>query len=163
MTGAGKITLLDVLANRTSGGVIGGGIHINGGAIADVSFQRRIGYVQQEDIYLSTATVRESLEFSALLRQPQSTPTASKLEYVADITRVLDMESYAEAVVGVPGSGKKNLISPCTRSRFADMMPGLNIEQRKRLSIGIKLVAKPELLLFLGACASGFRWCSAGT
>ena len=27
---------------------------------------------------------------------------------------------------------------------------GLNIEQRKRLTIGVELVAKPELLLFLG-------------
>ncbi|KAK8050931.1 hypothetical protein PG993_002316 [Apiospora rasikravindrae] len=132
VTGAGKTTLLDVLANRTSVGVVSGGIHINGASINDVSFQRRIGYVQQDDIHLPTATVRESLQFSALLRQPSSTPTASKLEYVADVIRVLDMESYAEAIVGVPGSG-------------------LNIEQRKRLSIGIELVAKPELLLFLGA------------
>lgn len=30
------------------------------------------------------------------------------------------------------------------------MQTGLNIEQRKRLSIGVELVAKPELLLFLG-------------
>jgi hypothetical protein len=34
---------------------------------------------------------------------------------------------------------------PCTEQRI-----GLNIEQRKRLSIGVELVAKPELLLFLG-------------
>lgn len=27
---------------------------------------------------------------------------------------------------------------------------GLNIEQRKRLSIAVEMVAKPELLLFLG-------------
>lgn len=31
-----------------------------------------------------------------------------------------------------------------------DYSAGLNIEQRKRLTIGIELVAKPELLLFLG-------------
>jgi ATP-binding cassette subfamily G (WHITE) protein 2 (PDR) len=29
-------------------------------------------------------------------------------------------------------------------------MPGLNVEQRKRLSIAVEMVAKPELLLFLG-------------
>jgi len=30
------------------------------------------------------------------------------------------------------------------------VVTGLNIEQRKRLTIGVELVAKPELLLFLG-------------
>lgn len=33
---------------------------------------------------------------------------------------------------------------------IADLFAGLNIEQRKRLSIGVELVAKPELLMFLG-------------
>ena len=38
------------------------------------------------------------------------------------------MDEYSDAVVGVPGEG-------------------LNVEQRKRLTIGVELVAKPELLL----------------
>jgi ATP-binding cassette, subfamily G (WHITE), member 2, PDR len=35
------------------------------------------------------------------------------------------------------------------------MMPGLNIEQRKRLTIGVELAAKPDLLLFLDEPTSG--------
>jgi ATP-binding cassette, subfamily G (WHITE), member 2, PDR len=35
-------------------------------------------------------------------------------------------------------------------STYIDIFTGLNIEQRKRLNIGVELVAKPELLLFLG-------------
>lgn len=39
-----------------------------------------------------------------------------------------------------------------TGSVFADSgRSGLNIEQRKRLTLAVELVAKPELLLFLGA------------
>lgn len=33
--------------------------------------------------------------------------------------------------------------------------PGLNVEQRKRLTIGVELAAKPALLLFLDEPTSG--------
>jgi ATP-binding cassette subfamily G (WHITE) protein 2 (PDR) len=46
------------------------------------------------------------------------------------------MESYADAIVGVPGEG-------------------LNVEQRKRLTIGVEMAAKPALLLFLDEPTSG--------
>ncbi|XDG05108.1 hypothetical protein ABKA04_004723 [Annulohypoxylon sp. FPYF3050] len=102
-TGAGKTTLLDVLANRATFGTASGGVYIDG-TPRDVTFQRKIGYVQQEDIHLPTTTVREALEFSALLRQPGTKSKSEKLSYVENVIRVLDMESYAEAVVGLPGN-----------------------------------------------------------
>jgi ATP-binding cassette subfamily G (WHITE) protein 2 (PDR) len=104
VTGAGKTTLLDVLADRTTVGVIRGGIFVNGEPRAH-SFQRETGYVQQQDLHLPTATIREALEFSAIMRQPGNLSRAEKLAYV---------------------------------------------EQRKRLTIAVEMVAKPELLLFLG-------------
>ncbi|KAI1457887.1 P-loop containing nucleoside triphosphate hydrolase protein [Annulohypoxylon moriforme] len=134
VTGAGKTTLLDVLANRANFGVARGEICIDGQE-RDESFQRKIGYAQQEDIHLPTATVREALEFSALMRQPTAS-REDKLSYVDNAIGILDMKSYEEAIVGVPGNG-------------------LNIEQRKRLTIGIELVAKPELLLFFDEPTSG--------
>ncbi|KAF7867296.1 hypothetical protein EAF04_005379 [Stromatinia cepivora] len=130
-----KTTLLDVLANRATFGTASGEVCIDG-TPRDASFQRKIGYVQQEDIHLPTATVREALEFSALLRKLGSTSRKEKLDYVKNVIEVLDMGSYSEAVVGYAGSG-------------------LNIEQRKRLSIGVELVAKPELVLFLDEPTSG--------
>ncbi|KAI1432769.1 ABC-2 type transporter-domain-containing protein [Xylaria sp. CBS 124048] len=134
MSGAGKTTLLDVLANRADFGIPSGIVGI-GGKERNASFQRRIGYAQQDDIHLSTSTVREALEFSASLRQSE-TSSEKRLSYVNEVIRTLDMESYADAVVGIPGDG-------------------LNIEQRKRLTIGVELVAKPELLLFLDEPTSG--------
>ncbi|KUJ19331.1 ABC transporter Cdr4 [Mollisia scopiformis] len=135
VTGAGKTSLLDVLACRTTVGVISGDMFVDGRK-RDVSFQRKSGYVQQEDIHLSTATVREALEFTAVLRQPRNISKQEKLEYVDTVLRTLEMESYAEAVVGIAGDG-------------------LNVEQRKRLTIAVELVAKPELLLFLDEPTSG--------
>ena len=52
------------------------------GAPLNASFQRKTGYVQQQDLHLDTATVRESLRFSALLRQPQSVSRDEKFAYV---------------------------------------------------------------------------------
>jgi ABC-type multidrug transport system ATPase subunit len=129
VSGAGKTTLLDVLAHRTSMGVITGDMFVNGREL-DQSFQRKTGYVQQQDLHLDTATVRESLRFSAMLRQPASVSVEEKYAYVEDVIGMLKMEEFAEAIVGVPGEG-------------------LNVEQRKLLTIGVELAAKPKLLLFL--------------
>lgn len=135
VSGAGKTTLLDVLATRTTMGVITGEMLVDGRQ-RDQSFQRRTGYVQQQDLHLSTTTVRESLNFSAILRQPGHISREEKLAYVDEVINLLDMEEYADAVVGVPGEG-------------------LNVEQRKRLTIGVELAAKPQLLLFLDEPTSG--------
>ena len=62
-------------------------------------------------MHLETSTVREALEFAAYLRQPKSV-SRKENEYVDYIIRLLEMEQYADAVVGVSGEG-------------------LNVEQRK--------------------------------
>lgn len=76
------------------------------GSPRDNSFQRKTGYVQQQDLHLETATVREALRFSALLRQPAHVSKAEKHAYVESVIRMLKMEAYAEAVIGIPGEGK---------------------------------------------------------
>lgn len=135
VSGAGKTTLLDVLAQRTTMGVITGDMLVNGKPL-DASFQRSTGYVQQQDLHLETATVRESLRFSAMLRQPNSVSKEEKYAFVEEVIKMLNMEDFANAVVGVPGEG-------------------LNVEQRKLLTIGVELAAKPKLLLFLDEPTSG--------
>ncbi|EGY19379.1 opaque-specific ABC transporter CDR3 [Verticillium dahliae VdLs.17] len=135
VSGAGKTTLLDVLATRVTMGVVTGDTLING-IPTDSSFQHRVGYVQQQDLHLSTATVREALSFSAILRQSAEIPYSEKLAYVDQVIDMLDMQAFADAVIGVPGEG-------------------LNVEQRKRLTIGVELAARPQLLLFLDEPTSG--------
>ncbi|CAL3967821.1 unnamed protein product, partial [Diplocarpon coronariae] len=48
--------------------------------------------------HLATSTVREALTFSALLRQPATTPKAEKLAYVDEVINILEMGDYANAV-----------------------------------------------------------------
>jgi len=86
-------------------GVVNGDILVDGQQ-RDASFQRKTGYVQQQDLHLPTSTVREALTFSALLRQPRHVPRQEKLDYVDEVLKLLEMVAYADAVVGVPGEGK---------------------------------------------------------
>lgn len=104
VSGAGKTTLLDALASRTTTGVVTGSMFVDGYE-RDESFQRKTGYVMQQDLHLSISTVRETLEFSAMLRQPPEYTHEEKLAYVDEVIRLLEMEDYADAIVGVPGSG----------------------------------------------------------
>lgn len=135
VSGAGKTTLLDTLAQRQNTvGQLSGTIHVDGMPLKS-SFQRKTGYVQQQDLHLETSTVREALRFSALLRLPNSISREEKYNYVEKVIEMLNMECFSEAIVGQPGEG-------------------LNIEQRKLLTIGIELAAKPKIL-FLDEPTSG--------
>ncbi|KLU92926.1 hypothetical protein MAPG_11875 [Magnaporthiopsis poae ATCC 64411] len=134
-SGAGKTTLLDVLAARKNIGVIGGDILVDG-IKPGREFQRSTSYAEQVDMHDPTQTVREALRFSADLRQPFETPQEEKYSYVEDIIALLELEDLADSIIGSPEFG-------------------LTVEQRKRVTIGVELAAKPELLLFLDEPTSG--------
>ncbi|KAL3438203.1 ABC-2 type transporter-domain-containing protein [Aspergillus tetrazonus] len=139
-SGAGKTTLLDVLAQRKDIGEVRGSILIDGRP-QGISFQRLTGYCEQMDVHEGTSTVREALIFSAFLRQPSSVPEEEKLAYVDHIIDLLELYDIRDALIGIPGAG-------------------LSIEQRKRVTLGVELVAKPTLL-FLDEPTSGLDGQSA--
>ncbi|GAA5951529.1 hypothetical protein JCM21900_001592 [Sporobolomyces salmonicolor] len=124
-SGAGKSTLLNVLAGRTVG-VVRGHIYVDG-VEPDSGSYRNTGYVEQFDLHDDRASVREALEFSALLRQDASVPRAEKLAYVDTVLDLLDLTHLQDAIIGTPAAG-------------------LNAEQRKRLTIAVEVVSKPAIL-----------------
>ncbi|KAK3113229.1 hypothetical protein LTR53_009685 [Teratosphaeriaceae sp. CCFEE 6253] len=134
-SGAGKTTLLDVLAQRKTDGTIKGSILVDGRELP-LSFQRSAGYCEQLDVHEPLATVREALEFSALLRQSRDIPKAKKLAYVDTIVNLLELHDIENTLIGTTTAG-------------------LSVEQRKRLTIGVELVAKPSILIFLDEPTSG--------
>lgn len=134
-SGAGKTTLLDVLAQRKTEGTINGSVLVDGRPLS-ISFQRSAGYCEQLDVHEPLATVREALEFSALLRQPRTTSREEKLKYVDTIVDLLEMHDIEDTLIGTTGAG-------------------LSVEQRKRLTIGVELVSKPSILIFLDEPTSG--------
>ncbi|KAJ5850712.1 hypothetical protein N7455_010568 [Penicillium solitum] len=140
-SGAGKTTLLDVLAARKNIGVVTGDIFVDGKP-PGTSFQRGTSYAEQLDVHEDMQTVREALRFSADLRQPFETPQSEKYAYVEEILTLLELENLADAIIGTPETG-------------------LSVEERKRVTIGVELAAKPELLLFLDEPTSGLDGQSA--
>ena len=70
--GAGKTTLMDVIAGRKTVGRITGSILVNGQPKEQRSWARVCGYVEQNDIHTAATTVKEALHFSARLRLPST-------------------------------------------------------------------------------------------
>ncbi|KAI7867468.1 ABC-2 type transporter-domain-containing protein [Mucor mucedo] len=135
-SGAGKTTLLDVLARRKTLGTVDGRLYLNGETLIN-DFERITGYCEQMDVHQPAVTVREALQFSANLRQPAETPQSEKDAYVEQIIELLEMEDISDAQVG-----------------NVDFGFGISVEERKRLTIGMELVGKPQLL-FLDEPTSG--------
>lgn len=78
VSGAGKTTLMDVLAGRKTGGYIDGNITISGYPKNQETFARISGYCEQTDIHSPHVTVYESLVYSAWLRLPPNVDTATR-------------------------------------------------------------------------------------
>ena len=129
-SGAGKTTLLNTLSQRQRMGTVSGEMLVDGRPLGP-EFQRVTGFVEQMDLHDTTATIREAIEFSAILRQERHIPKAEKLAYVDEIIDLLELRDLQDALIS-----------------------SLGVEQRKRITIGVELAAKPSLL-FLDEPTSG--------
>ncbi|KAL9126867.1 MAG: hypothetical protein Q9217_004148 [Psora testacea] len=129
-SGAGKTTLLNTLSQRQRMGSVSGTFFVDGRPL-DPEFQRTTGYVEQMDLHDRTATIREAIEFSAILRQERHIPKQEKLTYVEDIVDLLELREIQDVLI-----------------------LSLGVEQLKRVTIAVELAAKPSLL-FLDEPTSG--------
>ncbi|KAL0035494.1 hypothetical protein WJX77_008879 [Trebouxia sp. C0004] len=135
-SGAGKTTLMDVLADRKTGGRTTGEQKLNGVKKTKATLARVMGYVEQSDIHTPALTVMESLTFSAHLRLPRSVNMRSEAKFVDNVLDLVDMQGLRNALVGLPGYS------------------GLSVEQRKRLTVAVELVANPSIV-FMDEPTSG--------
>ncbi|EEY55379.1 ATP-binding Cassette (ABC) Superfamily [Phytophthora infestans T30-4] len=130
-SGAGKTTLMDVIAGRKTGGQIRGQILLNGHPATDLAIRRSTGYCEQMDIHSESSTIREALTFSAFLRQGADIPDSHKYDSVNECLDLLDLNLIADQIIR-----------------------GSSVEQMKRLTIGVELAAQPSVL-FLDEPTSG--------
>ncbi|XP_059646739.1 pleiotropic drug resistance protein 2-like [Cornus florida] len=136
VSGAGKTTLMDVLAGRKTGGYIEGSISISGYPKNQETFARVSGYCEQNDIHSPNVTVYESLLYSAWLRLPSDINTETRKMFVEEVMELVELDPIRNALVGLPG------------------VDGLSTEQRKRLTIAVELVANPSII-FMDEPTSG--------
>ncbi|KAI6669865.1 hypothetical protein NL676_004750 [Syzygium grande] len=152
VSGAGKTTLMDVLAGRKTGGYIEGSITVSGYPKNQATFARVSGYCEQNDIHSPYVTVYESLLYSAWLRLAKDVNKETrkarncdtiffinisfKQMFVEEVMDLVELHALRNALVGLPG------------------VDGLSTEQRKRLTIAVELVANPSII-FMDEPTSG--------
>lgn len=129
-SGAGKTTLLNVLNCRNlSNFYVDGEIKIND-RLADVdTIMSMSAYVQQEDMFLPTLTVREHLIFQALLRMDASIPEDIKLQRIDKVMLELGLDKCADTRVG-----------------GARYFKGISGGELKRLSFAAEVLSNPSIL-----------------
>eukprot|EP00804_Cyclotella_cryptica_P009072 CCRYP_003155-RB/>CCRYP_003155-RB protein AED:0.07 eAED:0.07 QI:33/1/1/1/1/1/12/1130/1233 len=139
-SGAGKTTLMDVIAMRKISGSITGKIELNGFGQERISFLRSSGYVEQFDVQQPELTVRETVAFSARLRLDVKSPAigddSTKMKFVDHVLEIMELTDIQTLQVGSFEEG------------------GLTFEQRKRLAIACELAGSPSVL-FLDEPTSG--------
>ncbi|CAL5359023.1 unnamed protein product [Camellia sinensis] len=136
VSGAGKTTLMDVLASRKTGGYIDGSITISGYPKNQETFARVAGYCEQTDIHSPHVIVYESLQYFAWLLLPSNIDSTTRKTFVDEVMELVELTPLSEALVRLPGAN------------------GLSTEQRKRLTITIELVANPSII-FMDEPTSG--------
>lgn len=130
-SGAGKTTLLNCLTHRNSGSLqITGKRLINGKPIDQDSLARISGYVQQDDLFVGTLTVRETLRFQAILRMDKHLTYDERMNRVEEVIKELGLSNCANTKIGNPQRGIK----------------GISGGESKRLAFANEVLTDPSLL-----------------
>lgn len=85
-SGAGKSTLLNTLLFRNLTGLnVSGSRLANNRLVTPTSLTSVSAYVQQDDLFIGTLTVREHLNFQALVRMDADIPKKTRYQRVDDV------------------------------------------------------------------------------
>ena len=127
-SGAGKTSLLDVLAGRKYQGRITGTIYVNGRAMTGRQMREVSGYVVQEDILPSMLTVIEHLKFHAHLRLGSRVSAQAKTDRAYEIAKQLGLASVLDSPIG------------------STLRRGISGGEKRRVSIAVEFLTRPALL-----------------
>lgn len=135
-SGCGKSTFLTTISGRAFYGNRTGDIYLNGVKDDLTNYKNLVGFVPQEDVMIRTMTVEDILFFSAYSRLDWRTPRELVTRIVDNVIKTLGLNEIRHQVIG------------------DEITRGISGGQRKRVNIGMELVAKP-IVLFLDEPTSG--------
>ncbi|KAJ3676924.1 hypothetical protein LUZ60_002648 [Juncus effusus] len=134
-SGCGKSTLLDTLAGR-----LGSGVHQTGDILINGRRQKLAfgtsAYVTQDDVLMTTLTVKEVVYYSARLQLPDSMSLTEKKTRAEETIKEMGLTGSMDTRIG--GWAHK----------------GISGGQKRRVSICMEILTRPELL-FLDEPTSG--------
>ncbi|CAM4904796.1 unnamed protein product [Rotaria socialis] len=128
-SGAGKTTLMNVLAHRRPGSLkVSGEVRVNGTKMGR-HINRVAGYVQQEELFVPSMTTREHLHFHAMLRLNRDITKEQRLNRVEELLNFLNLKKTENTLIGEPGRIK-----------------GLSGGEKRRLLFASEVLNDPPLL-----------------
>ncbi|CAG8511444.1 36519_t:CDS:10, partial [Racocetra persica] len=128
-SGAGKTTLISILTGKVK--KTSGTVKVNCIEEPLEKYRKLIGFVPQEDVMLRELTVIEILMHSALMRLPANMNKAVKRNKVIEVIKFLKLNHVMHSKIG------------------NEEKRGISGGQRKRVNIGIELVAEPSILFLV--------------
>lgn len=139
-SGSGKTTLLNVLNFRCLNSdnlLVKGSIMINGHKVNSKVMSQISCYVQQDDLFFGTLTVKEHLLFHALLRMDKNIDKKTKLARIDEVIKQLDLNKCRNTLIGIPG-----------------VIKGLSGGEKRRLAFATEILRNPSIL-FCDEVSSG--------
>nr|UOU03359.1 ATP-binding cassette subfamily G-like 8 [Brachionus rubens] len=129
-SGSGKTTLLNALNYSVKDSMsVNGKIMLNGCKADPIKMSMVSCYIQQDDLFFGTLTVREHLIFQAMLRMDKSLSKDSKLRRVNQVLKEFNLENRANVKIGIPGKIK-----------------GISGGEKRRLTFASEILTDPPLL-----------------
>ncbi|EFO88893.1 CRE-WHT-4 protein [Caenorhabditis remanei] len=128
-SGAGKTTLMNILAHLDTNGVeYYGDVTVNGKKITKQRMRQMCAYVQQVDLFCGTLTVREQLTYTAWMRMKDCT-AEQRMERVESVLRDMNLIDCQNTLIGIP-----------------NRMKGISIGEKKRLAFACEILTDPQIL-----------------
>ncbi|GJQ75577.1 w [Trypoxylus dichotomus] len=129
-SGAGKTTLLNALTFRSPSNVAVTGLRcVNGIPVSSGALTSQSAYVQQDDLFIGSLTVKEHLTFQALVRMDKSIPYQQRMKRVEEVIQDLALTKCQNTRIGIPG-------------RIKSISGG----EMKRLSFAAEVLTNPSMM-----------------
>ncbi|KAI9003433.1 hypothetical protein DFJ74DRAFT_694843 [Hyaloraphidium curvatum] len=127
-SGAGKTTLIDILAGRKARGAWTGDVRVNG-LPSSRALRTHFGIVDARMACIPSMTVRETLEFAAACRMPRSCTAAERSARVDEVIAALHLGQARDTRLG------------------DEVARGVSTGERKRVEVAIELIGRPKTLI----------------